>query len=51
MKYTLWYYKYDSNFDKLIKAYDVFTGTRSQSYKLRRERPFAYHYKVHRCIW
>lgn len=51
MKYTLWFYSYDDNQGTLIRRYDVFTGTRSQCYKIRATKNFSWQYKVHKAIW
>jgi hypothetical protein len=51
MKYTLWYYSYDENYDKLIKRYDMFTGTRYQCYKMRKLKSFSWQYRVLKSIW
>ena len=48
--YTVWFYKHDVNFEKLIKAYEVFTGTRSECRKFKdRILDFPEQYKIHRA--
>lgn len=49
MKYTLWFY--DCKNGQLYKAYEVFTRTRYQCYKLRKTKTFSWQYKVLRCTW
>lgn len=51
MKYTLWFYAYNDNCDKLVRQYDVYTGTRYQCYKLRASMSFSWQYKVFKSIW
>jgi hypothetical protein len=51
MNYTLWYYAYDKNYDKLIKQHDVYTGSRYQCYKIRNSKSFSRQYKVLKSIW
>ena len=46
MNYTLWFYDCDGN-----KKYDVFTGRRSQCYKIRKSKSFSWQYKVLKAIW
>jgi len=46
MKYTLWYFDENGN-----KKYDVFTGSRYECYKLKRQKSFAWQYKVLKSIW
>ena len=50
MQYTLWFYNLDKN-SEYKKAYDVFTGTRYECYKLRSRKGFQHQYKVLKSIW
>jgi hypothetical protein len=50
MEYTLWFYNVNSN-GEFYKAYDVFTGTRSECYKLRSNKSFQWQYKVLISVW
>ena len=50
MLYTLWFYDISKN-DEFYRAYDIFTGTRNQCYKIRNSKDFRFQYKVFRSIW
>jgi hypothetical protein len=50
MKYTLWFYQLNSD-SEYYKAYDVFTGTRYECYKLRATKSFRHQYKVLKATW
>jgi len=50
-KYELWFYEYkDKNFSELEKSYIVFTGSRSECYKVRKNKRFFKQYKVHKNL-
>jgi hypothetical protein len=53
MNYTLWFYEPNNEMigTKMIKKYDVFTGTRYQCYKLKSQKSFSWQYKVLKAIW
>jgi hypothetical protein len=45
MKYSLWFYKMDSN-GECHKTYEVFAGTRYQCYKIKKNKAFGWQFKV-----